>query len=291
MTEIFDNIRKLYQFTTPCTELAAYIEFFSESSAEETYQYAGDNRFTIKMFPSWTPTCYINLGQPYELSVGTTQYRIQQCTDVLILRNTIVERHNLPTDHIFTIKFFPGGLEAILGVNQAQFSDQVVHLESVLPAALIQRVKQLPDFNERVELLQNFFLSQYKKKKARTYYVHVVQKAIDIYSTDNLALTSSQLANELSTTNKTIYRYFTRVIGTTPKQYFSTVRARVALSAYVANKKLFSPYDYGYYDMSHFYKDVIRFTGKKLIENVDWRCPFFTKIQFIPALVLSKISS
>ncbi|WP_246859438.1 helix-turn-helix domain-containing protein [Spirosoma sp. KCTC 42546] len=268
MTEIFDNIRKLYQFATPCPELAEYIEFFSESSAEETYQYAGDNRFAIKMFPSWTPTCYINLGQPYQLSVGTTQYQIQQSTDVLILRNNIVERHNLPTDHILTIKFFPGGLEAILGINQAQFSDQVVKLENVLPATLIQRLKHLPDFGERVELLQNFFLSQYKKKNASAYYIDVVQKAIGIYSANNPDFTSSQLANELYTTNKTIYRYFTRVIGTTPKQYFSTVRARAALSAYVTNKKLFSPYDYGYYDMSHFYKDVIRFTGKKLIESV-----------------------
>jgi AraC-like DNA-binding protein len=268
MTEIFDNIRKLYQFATPCPELAAYIEFFSESSAEETHQYAGDNRFNIKMFPSWTPTCYINLGQPYALSVGASQYQIQQTTDVLILRNNIVERHNLPTDHILTIKFFPGGLEAILGINQAQFSDQVVKLENVLPAALIQRVKQLPDFDERVEVLQTFFLSQYKKKNASAYYINVVQKALALYVPDNLELTSSQLANELSSTNKTIYRYFTRVIGTTPKQYFSTVRARAALSAYVANKKQFSPYDHGYYDMSHFYKDVIRFTGKKLIESV-----------------------
>ncbi|MVM30869.1 helix-turn-helix domain-containing protein [Spirosoma sp. HMF4905] len=268
MTEIFDNIRKLYRFAHPCPELADYIEFFSESSAEETYQYAGDNRFIIKMFPSWTPTCYINLGQPYRLSVGATQYQIQPSTDVLILRNNIVERHNLPTDHIFTIKFFPGGLEAILGINQAQFSDQVVRLEAVLPASLINRVKQLADFSERVQLLQNFFLSQYKKKNTNAYYVDVVQKAIGIYGTGNLEFTSSQLANELSTTNKTIYRYFTRIIGTTPKQYFSTVRARTALSAYVTDKKQFSPYDHGYYDMSHFYKDVVQFTGKKLIESV-----------------------
>ncbi|MVM40757.1 helix-turn-helix domain-containing protein [Spirosoma sp. HMF3257] len=269
MAEIFDNIRKLYRFARPCPELADYIEFFSESSAEETYQYAGNNRFTVRMFPSWTPTCYINLGQPYQLVVGSAQYQIQQHTDVLILRNNIVERHNLPTDHIFTIKFFPGGLEAILGINQAQFSDQVVKLEVILPATLLHRIKQLTEFEERVELLQHFFLSQYKKKSPNSYYVSVVQKAIDIYGAGNMELTSGQLAGELFITNKTIYRYFTRVIGTTPKQYFATVRARAALAAYVANKNLFSPYEHGYYDMSHFYKDVIRFTGRKLIENAS----------------------
>lgn len=268
MTEIFDNIRKLYRFANPCPELAKYIEFFSESSTEETYQYAGDNRFVIRMFPSWTPTCYINLGQPYQLSVGSAQYQIQPRTDVLILRNTIVERHNLPTDHIFTIKFFAGGLEAILGINQAQFSNQVVTLDTILPPALINRVKQLADFGERVELLQNFLISQYKKKKASAHYIDVVQKAIDLYEADPSEISNSQLADKLFSTNKTIYRYFTRVIGTTPKQYLATVRARVALSAYVTDKKLFSPYEHGYYDMSHFYKDIVRFTGKKLIESV-----------------------
>ncbi|QIP12741.1 AraC family transcriptional regulator [Spirosoma aureum] len=268
MTEIFDNIRKLYRFYTPRHELANYIEFFSESSAEETYHHVGDNRFIIKMFPSWTPTFYINLGQPYQLAVGANRFLIQKSTDVLILRNNIVERHNLPTDHIFTIKFFPGGLEAILGINQVQFSDQVVKLETVLPEALIHRVKQLTDFDQRIELLENFFLNQYKKKKASAYYVDVVQKAIEIQAASNMEFTSSQLASELFATNKTLYRYFIRVIGTTPKQYFATVRARMALAGYVANKKLFSPDDYGYYDMSHFYKDVIRFTGSKLIENV-----------------------
>ncbi|GAB4022642.1 AraC family transcriptional regulator [Spirosoma koreense] len=269
MTEIFDNIRKLYRFYTPGNELADYIEFFSESSAAETYRYVADNQFMIRMFPSWTPTGYINLGPPYRMTVGAEQFLISQHTDVLILRNTIVERHNLPTDHIFTIKFFPGGLEAVLGVNQAQFTDQVVHLNAVLPASLIQRVKEADHFDERVALLEHYLLGQYHLRKKPDYYRSIVQDTIGTFSNSGLELNTGQLADRLFLTAKTINRYFHRVVGTSPKQYLTMVRTRAALAGYVANKDRFSPYEYGYYDMSHFYKDIVRFTGQKLRQQTD----------------------
>lgn len=267
MTEIFDNIRKLYNFYVPGHELANYIEFFSESSAAETYRHVTSNRFTVKMFPSWTPTMYINLGEPYQLSIGDEYYQIQKTTDVLILRNTIVERHNLPTDHIFTIKFFPGGLEALLGINQVQLVDRVVNLETVLPLTLIQRLKRLADFNERIELLEQFFLRQYQARKKPDHYRTFVADTLGTFESSGLVLNTSQLADRMFVTSKTINRYFHRVVGTSPKQYLSTVRARAALSGYVADKDHFSPYDYGYYDMSHFYKDVVKLTGRKLSAN------------------------
>ena len=268
MTEIFENIKKLYRFYSPTNELAEFVEFFAESSASETYRYVADNRFTVKMFPSWTPTGYINLGEPYQLSVGTKQHLIQKDTDVLILRNTIVERHNLPTDYIFTIKFFPGGLEAILGINQVQFVNQVVNLATVLPPALIQRVKRLDAFEERIELLQHYFLSQYQYQKKTDHYRQFVSTTIGAFDDSGMMLNTGQLADQLFATSKTINRYFHRVIGTPPKQYLSLLRIRSALSDYVANKNHFSPYDYGYYDMSHFYKDVVKFTGKNLGQNI-----------------------
>lgn len=36
MTEIFDDIKKMYRFGKPAMELYEYIEFFSESSFEQT---------------------------------------------------------------------------------------------------------------------------------------------------------------------------------------------------------------------------------------------------------------
>ena len=267
MTEIFDNIRKLYRFHTPCEELSKQIEFFSESSAEETYRQVADQPFTIRMFPSWTPTFYINLGEPYQLAVDTKRYQIGKNADVLILRNSLVERHNLPTDRIFTVKFFPGGFETVLGINQVQLTDQVVPLHAVLPAAFLQQVKQAGGFDERVTLLETFFLHQLQARKQRDHYLLFVENTIGHYDANGMQLNTSQLAERMFVTSKTINRYFHRIVGTPPKNYFSILRARTALTAFVDRTHPFDPTTFGYYDLSHFYKDITRFTGQKLADR------------------------
>ncbi|HWB26192.1 MAG TPA: helix-turn-helix domain-containing protein [Chitinophagaceae bacterium] len=264
MTEIFDNIRQIYTFSGPCEELAGYVEFFSESSFEETNRHIGNECFTVKMFPSWTPTIYLNLGTPYQLSAGNTLTYINSDDDVLLLRNNIVERHNLPGDHIFTIKFFPGGLEAILGINQQYIIDKVISASTVIPAALLAEIKQSPNFSARVEKLQQYFLLKLHRAKKKTHYVQLVHDVITLYASGNMHHNNSQLADKLFTTSKTINRCFNNVIGTTPKNYLAILRARTALTEYVADKNNFDPTLLGYYDHSHFYKDVIKFTGQKL---------------------------
>jgi AraC-like DNA-binding protein len=264
MIEIFDNIRKIYQFHPPCEELATYIEFFSESSPDATGYYIGNNIFTVKMFPSWTPTFWFNLGSSYFLNTTQNSYSISPGKDVLLIRDCIVERYNLPTDHIFSIKFFPGGLEAIFGIDQSRMKNQVIDLRQILPAELIMRIKTYQRFEDRMHLLQDYFLSQLIKRKKRDHYLKFINDTITCYETAGMQYNVNELSARLFTTSKTINRYFNQVIGISPKNYFSILRARTALTAFVGDKKTFLPTDFGYYDMSHFHKEIFNFTGKKL---------------------------
>jgi len=264
MVEIFQNIRKIYAFKKPCDELAQHIEFFSETALEQASQLLGGQCFSVKMFASWTPTFYINLGRPYHITVGNQQYFIQAHEDILVLRDTIVERHNLPTDNIFTVKFNPGGLEAVLGIQQAQYQSQIVNLGNLLPASLLKAIKQPVCFEQRVEIMQKYLLSCNKARSHNSYYNTLVNDAIGEYHNTGMQLNTSKVAEKIFVTSKTINRYFNRVVGLSPKCYFSILRCRTALTAFVNNEALFAPYDYGYYDMSHFYKDVVKFTGQTL---------------------------
>jgi hypothetical protein len=146
MVEIFNNIRKVHLFIKPCDELAEYIEFFSESTPpvpEHSFDDKIAQQFkSVKMFPSYTPTFWINLGTPYYLTVSNKQYLINETDDILVLRDTSVEKFKQPTDHIFTVKFLPGGLEAVLGVSQVSLIGQVIDLNTILPPAFIQKIKQ-----------------------------------------------------------------------------------------------------------------------------------------------------
>src|SRR5688572_21059480 len=105
MVEIFDNIRKIYKFSPPVHELADYIEFFSESCMESTSCLITTKNFHVKMFQSWTPTFWFNLGTTYYIEANNRSHRVSLEKDVLILRNTTVTRHVTSDDHIFTIKF------------------------------------------------------------------------------------------------------------------------------------------------------------------------------------------
>jgi len=264
MVEIFDDIRKIYKFSPPCEELKNYIEFFSESSAEKTALHISAEKFSVKMFESWTPTIWFNLGTPYHLAIKNKSYAVKTNEDILLLRNTIVTRHVLHTDHIFTVKFFPGGIEAVLGFNQANLTNQVININTLLSKIVIEAIKRAACFEDRIILLQNYFISRLQLLRQKDHYIKIVQDLIVSYKSGNFLLNTSQSAEKMFISSKTINRYFNNVVGIGPKKYFSVLRARAALTEYTAGKSSFIPSQFGYYDMSHFYKAIKKFTGKGL---------------------------
>jgi AraC-like DNA-binding protein len=269
MTEIFDDIRGIYDFTLPCEPLRPFIEFFSESSRDKTTHFVAGKAFTIEMFPSWTPTFWINLGVPYRVTAGHTHHKISPDNDILVLRDTPTTRHNHSADHIFTVKFFPGGLESILGINQAKFIGRVVPLTDLLPARLLHSVRTTPSAWGRISLLETYFLTSLTRRPDKDHYTQLVRDSIGHYENTAMLPNTSQLAERLFIHSKTINRYFHRIIGLPPKRYFSILRARTALTSFLADRTNFSPDEFGYYDKSHFYRAIRQFTGRRLTDQPD----------------------
>jgi AraC-like DNA-binding protein len=268
MTEIFDNIRGIYDFSLPCEPLRPFIEFFSESSREKTASLAAGNPFTVEMFPSWTPTFWINLGTPYRLTTGLSHQKISPDNDILVLRDTPTTRHNHSADHIFTVKFFPGGLQPTLGINQTSFVDRVVPLREILPTHLLDEIRTAPSAAQRISLLENYFLTILARRRPdKDHYTQLVRDSIGLYENTAMLPNTSQLAERLFIHSRTINRYFHHAIGLPPKRYFSILRARSALTSYFADRANFSPYEFGYYDKSHFYKAVRQFTGRRIADR------------------------
>lgn len=252
LKEIFDPILDHYTFAHPSGDLSDHIDFFSESIVN-------DSEFTVEMFPSWTPTMYINLGNPYRISLNSSIYAVKRDMDILILRDIHTTRHNFPGDRIFTIKFKPGGLEAILGISQVHLKGKIVPLHHVLPLLLIERLKNDISFEARRKITEDY-LSERLNRRATDHYLTFVRDLTETYQQTHLQLNVSQLAERHFITSKSVNRYFHRVIGISPKGYFSILRARVALTAYAKHQD-FDPCRFGYYDSSHFYKEIAKFTG------------------------------
>ncbi len=267
MVEIFQNIRKRYQFSIACEELVSAVEFYSQSILDCSAQHLTVESSSVKMFPSWTPTFYINLGAPYDIDLKNSRYHVKADEDVLILRNADVTRHILPADNIFTVKFNPGGLETVLGLNQVPVINQIIDLNHILPLQLLRKIKQPISFEERVTIMDSYLLAAYIKRSNPDHYVGMVNDCIGEYQAAGMQLNTTKIAERQFISSKTINRYFNRVIGTSPKNYFSILRGRIALTAFVNDKKNFIPMDHGYYDLSHFQKDMVNFTGQRLTKQ------------------------
>ncbi len=269
MTEIFDDIRKLYLFKDPCPELAEYIEFFSETSPEASHRYIGTSHFTVKLFPSFTPTIWINLGSPYHVHNGLGVNYVDEKSDILVLRNTMLERINQPADHIFTIKFRPLGFESIFGISQAKIGHDIVNANEVLSAGILKKVRCFFSLDDKVRFLEQVFLEKLRKNYAGKFHIQCVKKSIDLFRTGEMATKLTELAFLLNVSEKTFNRYFHQAIGTPPKHFLSIIRCREALTRYQSDSKTFCPYDFGYYDFSHFSKDVKIFTGSTLTSKAE----------------------
>jgi hypothetical protein len=139
MIEIFDNIRKLYRFSLPTETLSPFIEFFSETDLLSAGSFIQDKKFTVKLFPSFTPTIWMNLGSPYRLHLANTAHQIDERTDVLVLRSQTIERENAPTDNIFTVKFLPGASRLFLASVRRRSQTRSFHLMSWFPLAKLTR--------------------------------------------------------------------------------------------------------------------------------------------------------
>jgi AraC-like DNA-binding protein len=240
-----------------------YIEFFAESSPEHYPIWTGGTNFRIEMYPSWTPTMYINLGPAYRMAIGRRMYTIKEGEDVLLLRDGYVCRYNQPDDYIFTVKFFPGGLEAVLGLSQLPLVGKVMRLNEILPAHLLMKVKNAADFQERKLIFERFFL-EIKSRRKGDHYLDFVNDTIASDVDGALKFNVDQVAEKRFVSSKTLNRYFHRVVGLPPKKYFSLVRARTALTAFITDRKQFNPEAFSYHDKSHFYRDMMRFTGQRI---------------------------
>jgi methylphosphotriester-DNA--protein-cysteine methyltransferase len=139
----------------------------------------------------------------------------------------------------------------------------IVPLNQVVPQHILGEVKSCSSFDARKKITEKWLVEKLLLKK-KDHYLTFVRDLAESYKQSAMQFNVSQLAEKHFTTSRTVNRYFHRVIGISPKGYFSILRARTALTAYTKDRHLFDPCVFGYYDHSHFYKEATCFTGFSL---------------------------
>jgi AraC-like DNA-binding protein len=220
MNEIFNDIRNLYDFRKPIAPLAEYVEFYSETSLSSVEKHIQTEHYSIKLYPSYTPTIWINLGKPYILEGDNLQQKIAQQNDIIVLRHQTLDRQVHHQDRIFTVKFLPLGFESIFGYSQSKLSDFNTNAADLLGYDFILRLKKLETLDDKVVSIESYLLGKVFNNAKPIF--NGLSKAIRCYENSNFSLKITEIAAEVFLTEKTFNRHFHQTIGTNPRRYFGS---------------------------------------------------------------------
>jgi AraC-like DNA-binding protein len=263
LTEFFngDHFRKKYKYFIPTGDAASFIECFWETDFGPG---EGKNEFIFSdcILPSVGTTILLNLGTPYLLEIGREQLTIDR--DVWYSRLATVRSTHFSGNRIFAIR-----MQSNIFIGQSIYNylgtGKVFNVENVLDKLIIQRIKETGSFEKRCEIVLEYLLARISRKQITAHAATSIQEAIFSFNSllkDRLSV--SDVSKEVNCTTKTLGRYFEKYVGAGPKKCFRILRFRKAIEHYAVNASTFSIYDYGYFDYSHFYREVKDFTGCNL---------------------------
>lgn len=218
---------------------------------------------TTKMYayPGITPDMIIVLDGSYTMTyMGKTITSNRSQLFSFIHKDVFMDLSNLKSCII--IKFKSRGLSSLkpfLDVNtQAIMNDSVAYADEVfgIEIELLKTHLARLDAEKMVNELDQWFGARYKKEREG----FVVEMAQEVS-------TSCDIKSIMEATNysySTLERYFKKDTGLTPKRFQSLQRFKKALrELYVTRNQDWQHYvtKYGYYDQSHFIKEIKRYTN------------------------------
>ncbi len=118
------------------------------------------------------------------------------------------------------------------------------------------------DFISRVGIIEHFLINNLTEK--HEYKANFINNALALL-TDNKdeGCRVNKVCGGIGCTEKSLERYFKECLGMTPKKAANIIRVRSAMDKVVNNKWQFKPHLAGYYDGSHFYKEINRFRNER----------------------------
>ena len=253
-TEILNlSYLKPYKIVRAPDYLQEIIELFWEKNIDE---------FTHDcVLPNVGFTLVFHLKGSFTLKFGTQKLDIM---DHIILPRQYTIENIAQQSHSFGIRFKSGFIHHFFDLPQ-EFFTLPSSLRPYLDKRFVIGILQAGSFEERVELSKNYFSRILEQMRHRIRINAEVNALLGYLENGHFAeFKVNQRSKDQFLSSKTLCRYFLQTTGITPKRAFCIVRVRAALAAFKENPKNFENFNFGYYDYSHFYKEVKLVTGINL---------------------------
>ncbi len=267
--EIIDNdhFQQNYDRVQAPGALAHLVDFYWQTKFDSLWaEYP--KGFSDVLFPNIGYSYLINLGTPFVMQVGKEKFNMK--TDGFLPRHQSLECFHQSGNILFGIKFKISPIIFEKNVNFSEYTGGIYPLSYLVDKNVLADIKKAITFEERVSKLNHYFLSIIHKYDGAVLPITIVSNIIHectrtLFFTEPL----EEMAARHSISARTLQRYFEKCTGVSTKKTLQILRIRKAVEEMAFAPQTFDYSKYGFYDYSHFYKNLQHFLPRHVLQKLS----------------------
>jgi len=267
--EIIDNrhFQENYHRVQAPKALAHLVDFYWQTKFETLWE-EYPKGFSDVLFPNIGYSYLVNLGTAFGMQVGKEKFNMK--TDGFLPRHQSLECFHQTGNRLFGIKFKISPIIFEKNVNFSEYTRGIFPLSYLMEKSVLTDIKKDVTFEERVNTLNNYFLSILNKYDGAVLPITIVSNIINECSR-NLSFTEplEEMAARHKISARTLQRYFEKCTGVSTKKTLQILRIRKAVEEMAFAPENFEYSKYGFYDYSHFYKNLQHFLPKHVLQKLN----------------------
>jgi AraC-like DNA-binding protein len=255
-----EHFQERYHRVPPPESLAHFIDFFWETDFDSLWDEYPEG-FSDALFPNVGYTYLFNLGTPFVMQLDDKSFEMK--SDGFLPRHTSLECHHQRGNKLFGIKFRISPVIFEKKIDFSEYKEYIFPLSYLLDRKIIERVKDAPSFERRVQILTSYYQSIVEKYSGSLQPVHIVREILDhCFQKNDFTTPIGQFSEQYGISTRTLQRYFETTTGISSKKVLQIMRIRKAAAHLASSPADFHYSIYGYYDYSHFFKHLKKFLSK-----------------------------
>ncbi|MCM1149727.1 MAG: helix-turn-helix transcriptional regulator [Butyricicoccus sp.] len=172
-------------------------------------------------------------------------------------KETIPFELNQKTDYMGA-RLRPGAFYSLFGISAEKIMDRQIEFSEIENSCDLSGIFALSETGERLSIIKKY-LSEKMKSISDTKFLELTETLYKNPSDKSV----SEISNLIHCNDRQLYRLFKTNYGISPKVMLNILRLHLCLTLVLTQSAEFSDVVYmcGFYDQSHFIKEVKRYTG------------------------------
>lgn len=175
-----------------------------------------------------------------------------------------IELHFKGNYKLIIFQLYPFVLKSFFNITAKDINDGCYDLAQIKNGAETEKyLLENKDLQKRIEIISSFLFTIFQIKKEKL--DETIKRAIQLILNSKGQISIQQLSTDLSITNRTFQRRFSKEVGILPKQFSQIIQFQQSLQQLTLKEhtKLTDiVYANGFSDQSHFIRVFKAFTGK-----------------------------